>query len=137
MPLTKGFKELLKNLESEYLGKKVDKKYRKQYGKIYDKKDIKSFGYALAKSRGIKIDKKGQTMPLAILSSLAVLIVGLLFVNFLMPEITNARTDLSCSSASTIHDGAKILCLITDSVVPYFIIVIFSIITGVIVNKNG
>ncbi len=58
MPLTKGFKKLLKDLEGEYLGKKVPKKYQKRYGKRYDKNEIKGLGYAIAKSKGIKIDKK-------------------------------------------------------------------------------
>lgn len=57
MPYSKSFKKLLGSLEDEYLGDEVPLKYRKKYGKRYDKKDIKSFGYALAKSRGIKIDK--------------------------------------------------------------------------------
>ena len=57
MPLSKDFKKLLENLEETYLGKPVPKKYQKKYGKFYDKKDIKSFGYGLAKVKGIKIDK--------------------------------------------------------------------------------
>ena len=57
MPHSQVFRELLKNLETEYNGKKVPKKYQKQYGKKYDKKETKSIAYAIAKSRGIKIDK--------------------------------------------------------------------------------
>jgi len=60
MPYTKGFKELLENLEETYLGEPVPKKYQKRYGKRYDKKEIKSLGYAIAKSRGIKTDKGGR-----------------------------------------------------------------------------
>ena len=57
MPYTKQFKELMKNIKLEYLGKSVPKKYWKRYGKRYDLKDVKSFSYAIAKKRGIKIDK--------------------------------------------------------------------------------
>jgi hypothetical protein len=57
MPHSKVFRELLKNLEKEYLGKPVPKKYQKKFGKRYDKDEIKSLGYAVAKSRKIKIDK--------------------------------------------------------------------------------
>jgi len=55
MPFTKGFKELLSSLEETYLGEKVPKQYQKKYGKMYDKKDIEKLGFAIAKSKGIKI----------------------------------------------------------------------------------
>jgi hypothetical protein len=57
MPHTQAFNEMLGSLKREYLGKKVPVKYKKRYGKRYDPKDVKSFAYALAKSKGIKIDK--------------------------------------------------------------------------------
>jgi len=57
MPHSKVFKELLKNMESEYTGKKVPLKYQKKYGKMYQKEETKSIAYAVAHSRGIKIDK--------------------------------------------------------------------------------
>jgi len=57
MPFTKGFKDLLDSLEETYLGKKVPKQYQKLYGKKYDKKEVKSVAFAIAKSKGIKIDK--------------------------------------------------------------------------------
>lgn len=79
--------------------------------------------------------KKGQSYPLAILSMLGILIVGFMFVNFLLPEVTQFRTDLSCASASTIHDGNKILCLVGDSIVPYVIILILSLVVGTIVAR--
>ena len=56
MPYTKEFRKLLGSLGEEYLGEPVHKQYQKKYGKIYDKKDIKSLGYAIAKSKKIKID---------------------------------------------------------------------------------
>lgn len=58
MPKTKVFKELLGSMEEEYLGEPVPKKYQNRYGKRYDKKDVISFAYATAKSKGIKIDLK-------------------------------------------------------------------------------
>lgn len=57
MPYSKSFKMLLSNLEENYLNKNVPIKYQKKYGKRYDLKDIKSYGYAIANTRGIKIDK--------------------------------------------------------------------------------
>ena len=58
MPYTKEFRKLLGSLGEEYLGEPVHKQYQKKYGKIYDKKDIKSLGYAIAKSKKIKIDRR-------------------------------------------------------------------------------
>lgn len=76
------------------------------------------------------MDKKGQTLGLAILTSLFVLIAGFTLLNFLLPEIDNTRIALSCASASTISDGTKLFCLMIDGTVPYFIVLIFSIMIG-------
>ena len=57
MPYTNAFKQLLKSARKTYLYKDVPAKYRKKYGKKYDAEEIKSISYAIAKSRGIKIDK--------------------------------------------------------------------------------
>lgn len=81
------------------------------------------------------MNKKGQSMGLAILSFLAVLIIGLMFVNFLMPEITTFRADMSCASAESISDGTKLLCLIGDATIPYLIIGIVSLAVGAITAR--
>ena len=57
MPKTKAFKKLEKNVEETYWGEKVPKKYKKDYGKIYNKKDLEQVSIRIAKSRGIKIDR--------------------------------------------------------------------------------
>ena len=56
MPTTDAFDKLMKSVKKTYLGKKVPKEYQKDYGKIYNKKDIEELGLRIAKSRGIKID---------------------------------------------------------------------------------
>jgi hypothetical protein len=56
MPKSKAFNELFKSVKEQYLGKPVKKQYQKDYGKVYDKKEIKSVVYRIAKSRGMKID---------------------------------------------------------------------------------
>lgn len=76
------------------------------------------------------MNNRGQSLGLAILSAIFVLIVGFTAVNFLMPEITDFRTNLNCSSASTISDGAKVLCLIADATIPYFIVIVLSMAIG-------
>lgn len=57
MPYTKTFKELLKSAEKTYLGKPVKKKYQSLYGKKYNKKEVKSVAFAIARKLNIKIDK--------------------------------------------------------------------------------
>jgi hypothetical protein len=79
--------------------------------------------------------KHAQTMPLAILSFLAVFIIGLTFVNFLLPEVTTFRTEMNCASASTISDGTKLLCLFGDMTIPYVIILIVSLAVGAITSR--
>jgi hypothetical protein len=79
--------------------------------------------------------KKGQTMPLAILSAIAIFIVGFTFINFLLPEVTDFRTNIGCGTVATLSDGGKILCLIGDSVIPYVILSVLSLAVGVIVAR--
>ena len=47
----------MKSVKETYWGEEVPKRYRKDYGKIYNKKDLEMLGIRIAKSRGIKIDK--------------------------------------------------------------------------------
>jgi hypothetical protein len=60
MPFTQEFKELKKNLMENYLGKPVSPQYKKEYGKIYNKKDIEVFAIKVANKLGIKRDKGGE-----------------------------------------------------------------------------
>ena len=52
-----------------------------------------------------------------------------------MNEITDFRINMQCSSPSTISDGTKVICLITDSVIPYWIVLMFSILAGAITAR--
>jgi len=79
--------------------------------------------------------KKAQSMGLAIISAIGIFIIGFMFLNFLMPEITQFRTSMSCASPDDITDGAKVLCLVTDATVPYFILLVLSISIGAITSK--
>lgn len=56
MPYSKVFREILKNTKKTYLGKEVPLEYQKDYGKIYNKKDVLSTAFRIAKSRGIPIE---------------------------------------------------------------------------------
>ncbi len=79
--------------------------------------------------------KRGQTMGIAILSAIVIFIIGIMCINFLMPEVSTARTDLSCDDAASISDGTKFLCLIIDTQIPYFIWLVFSISLGAILVR--
>ena len=81
------------------------------------------------------MNKLGQTMGLAILSFLAVIICGFVFINFIMPEISDFRVNLNCANADSISDGTKVLCLIGDTVVPYVIIGIVAVAVGIIMAR--
>jgi len=81
------------------------------------------------------MNNKGQTMGIAILSAIIVFIIGMVCINFVLDEVTNARTDLSCADASSISDGTKLLCLIIDTNVPYFIWLVFCISLGAILQR--
>jgi len=56
MPKTRKFKKLFLSVKKQYLGKPVPKLYQKRYGKVYGRKDITGMSYAIAKSKGIRID---------------------------------------------------------------------------------
>ena len=81
------------------------------------------------------INKKAQTLGIAILSAVIVFIIGFMIINFLMPEVNTGRTSLMCSSPSTISDGTKLLCLVMDIAVPYWILLILSVSVGMITDR--
>jgi hypothetical protein len=81
------------------------------------------------------MNKKAQSLGLGIITGLFILIVGLMVVNFLMPEITNFRVDMNCANPSEISDGTKLVCLMSDATIPYWIILVFSLLVGVIASR--
>lgn len=78
--------------------------------------------------------KKGQTLFMAIIFAVAIYMFGMLFINFLMPEVTTFRVDMGCSDIS-ISDGAKLTCLIGDIAIPYGIWLIISTAGGLILAR--
>lgn len=81
-------------------------------------------------------NKKGQ-LGLGIIAAITIFIIGIVSVNFLMTEVTNARTNLSCASAATISDGTKLLCLVVDVTVIYWMIVVLSIVGGLVISRTN
>ena len=85
------------------------------------------------------MNSKGQTggLGIAIIVAVMLFIIGLMSVNFITGEVTNARdaTALDCSNTAVISDGTKLTCLAVDLVVPYFIILVFSAAGGYITAR--
>jgi len=80
------------------------------------------------------MNKKGS-LGIAIISTIFVFIIGLTCINFITGEVTNARDDLNCSDAASISDGTKLLCLVVDTQVPYWILIIVSLAIGGIIAR--
>ena len=81
------------------------------------------------------MEKKGQSMGLAIMGLIFFIIIGLMSVNFLFDEVTTARTDLNCANADEISDGSKLTCLITDLSIPYWIWIIVAVALGFVLMR--
>lgn len=80
------------------------------------------------------MNKKGSTFSV-ILIALILFMIGFVVANFLKSPITDARVALDCSNAAGISDGTKLMCLGVDMTMIYFIILIFSIAGGAILDK--
>jgi len=76
-------------------------------------------------------------MFLVVLSAIAILLAGFIFLNPMKELITNARgaNQLACSD-TTISDGIKLICLGMDLVVPLLIIIIGVFAVSIIINKQ-
>ncbi len=79
--------------------------------------------------------KKGQSVGLVIVSSIFIFIIGLMMLNFIMPEISTFRADVNCATPSAITDGVKLMCLLVDTTVPYWILLVFSVVIGSITAR--
>tara|TARA_Y100000310_G_C20633498_1_gene789930 strand:- start:1195 stop:1467 length:273 start_codon:yes stop_codon:yes gene_type:complete len=87
------------------------------------------------------MNRKGQTLGIALVIAITIFIVGMLNVNFIKDEVTRVRdsSNLDCGNTAEfpegISDGTKLSCLVVDLVVPYFIIIIFSVAGGLITAR--
>ncbi len=82
------------------------------------------------------MNSKGQSLLFAVVVGFMIFLAGMLFLNFIKPEVDNARavTSLDCTNLS-ISDGAKLTCLGADAVVPYFIFIVLGTAGGYIVAR--
>lgn len=78
--------------------------------------------------------KKGNIYSVIIMA-LLLFMIGMIVANFLKTPIDDARASLNCDNAAGITDGAKLLCLTCDFTLIYFIILVFSIAGGALLDK--
>ena len=79
------------------------------------------------------MNKKGN-MFFGITVALFIYVIGVLFIPFLVDDVSTFRTEMECSDAS-ISDGAKLSCLVGDLAIPYLILFFVSITLGIIVGS--
>lgn len=81
------------------------------------------------------INKKGQTLFLGILIGVMLFIFGMLFLNYVKPEVSTAKIiGLDCTNPN-ISDGNKVACLGVDLVMPLLIFAIVSVGIGSILSR--
>lgn len=57
MPFTPKFEKLMGRIEENYLGRPVPVRFQKEFGKIYNIKEILPLSIRIAKRRGVQIDQ--------------------------------------------------------------------------------
>ena len=80
------------------------------------------------------MNKRGQSFGLTLISVIFFWIIGFASINFIMPEVATASSQLNCDSTS-ITSGTMLLCLMLDTTVIYFILTIFSVVLGAITAR--
>ena len=80
-------------------------------------------------------NKKGNVF-LGITIGLIIWIFGILVLSFFIDDITQARTDLQCSSPTSISSGTMLTCLMLDATVPYWIWTFASLTIGYFLGRG-
>lgn len=80
------------------------------------------------------MNNKGQTMFFSIIFAIMIFMCGMLMLDLIKPDISDARVNLDCTNMS-ISDGTKVTCLATDVAVPYLFILIISVAGGLIFSR--
>jgi len=80
-------------------------------------------------------NKKGNAF-LGVAIAIFIFVMGVLFIPFFADDITTTRTLLDCTNVDGITDGAKLMCLNIDLLIPYFIWFIISCAFGYLGGKN-
>jgi L-lactate permease len=85
------------------------------------------------------MNSKGQSLYGIILTAIIALIVGMLFLNFIKPEVDNSMNAMNCGTDKnpnmSLTDGQKSMCLVGESISPYYILAILGVIGGLIAER--
>lgn len=94
------------------------------------------------------MNKKGN-LYLTFIVMLVIFMIGVKFIPFMEDGVDNFRTTYQCSGTTvtywnttsqsnytvTVSDGSKLACLIVDTAIPYFIVVLLSLCGGALANE--
>ena len=81
------------------------------------------------------MNKKAQSLMLAILAGVMIFVAGMLFLNHIKDDVSLTRTiGMDCTNSS-ISDGAKVTCLGVDLVVPMVMITIVGVAGSAILSR--
>jgi ABC-type dipeptide/oligopeptide/nickel transport system permease component len=72
------------------------------------------------------VNKKGNIM-LGIVSGIFIFLIGMILINFFKTDIGLLRGSDYLDCSGNISSGTKLVCLLFDMTIPYFIISIISI----------
>ena len=75
-----------------------------------------------------------MTLEQTAITALVLFMVGTQFIPFAQDSIDDFRTSYQCSTNSSISDGAKASCLVTDIGIPYFIWLLVSLAIGLLLG---
>ena len=92
------------------------------------------------------MNNKGQSIFMGLVIGIALFMFGMLFINFIELELTNVQNatydggpGLNCGTNEnpnmSISDGGMATCLITEAILPYFILIIISAAGGLITAR--
>lgn len=74
-------------------------------------------------------------MGLSIMGLIIFMIIGFMCINFFFNEVDTARANLSCASPNSISDATKLLCLVVDITIPYWIWIILAVGIGLLLVR--
>jgi len=80
------------------------------------------------------MNKRGN-IGIGVITAIFIFLIGFATLNLLLPEVSTFRVDMHCDSPDDITDSTKLLCLVVDLAIPYWIVVIISVAIGGIVAK--
>ena len=82
----------------------------------------------------MKMNKRGSVF-FGVGVGITIFIFGVLFLPFIMDDVTTFRTAMDCSSTD-ITGGTMLACLVSDAIIPYLIWFFISLALGFVAGRN-